>query len=877
MAIRLTHRSVLVLLTLAALALFPSRSARGQETFALSAVLASGPYYPTDRWLPVRVLAINRSVEAVTGEVEFPFKGQSDQVTFRLPLTVPAKSSLTTIAYIYIPLMGEAPVLTKGKKKSSPIDQPSLCVVDWRDKAGKMLSRCPVLAHTMDDDTETRRDRVVVDRSLVFSILGQVTADSPRLPDAVDDPTLFTTVLQSSRGLRLIMNGMDASDAPRDALGFDSAAVVLLEMAAVDRMDAAQQQALISYLSTGGTVVMAPGAVAVDLSNTWISPYLPVRYVGTRYASGLTVATGDKMQTYPLLEPLDLAEWVADASITGAHVVAGDKYYVHAAYQSVGLGRLVVTSFPLTALDVSKPETRQLWASALPSSPSLRWETSRLAQTQSELLESMVGVKVPPWIVAASVVGAYVLTVLLIQLLARQGMRPMGFAVAILIALLMAGGLIVAALMRDKTVALSMARIDLLDLAGGGVRNEAVSLLGPEGTSFSLGVPSGTGLRQAPSGESKPLDLLISPLRANNAAVYPQRVDRVWQLSSAVPADMSLNVTGTFDDRGLAVSIDNRAGAIQRPVVVGPHGRFHLPELPVGKSEFRVQPSANQSAVKLDEEQLRERILDAAMSRPLGDRTVNVLRREDSIYFAGWMADAPAPLLELPGEQKPAVVRSNALARTRVKIAPSPVGGMVHIPAAFTQLARGDTMAMPFDPARGEWLDAFMSQDFLIGFSFPQEIGKVRTKHVKISLQANLPQQTITLSRGQTDGGKFKANLSGPEIVKWNQLIGAQSVEFDVTDNDVDANGWLWVHVNVESPPVQSRWKIEDFSVDYDGVIDGPPQPVVLPAYVPEPPPDPEQAVPVAPEPPRKQGTKSAAKPAKSTTKPAPKKASQPQ
>src|SRR4051812_41945624 len=67
LATRLPNRSVLVLLLL--MALIPSRAVHAQDSFSLSAVLATGPYYPNDRWLPVRVLVTNRSTQTISGEV----------------------------------------------------------------------------------------------------------------------------------------------------------------------------------------------------------------------------------------------------------------------------------------------------------------------------------------------------------------------------------------------------------------------------------------------------------------------------------------------------------------------------------------------------------------------------------------------------------------------------------------------------------------------------------------------------------------------------------------------------------------------------------------------------------------------------------------
>ncbi len=865
---------MLALLTL--MSLVAARPVSAQDSYALSAVLASGPYYPTNRWLPVRVVTINRTDRPVAGHVEFPLNGADERVMFRLPITVPAKSSITAVAYVYIPVMPEATEPARGKNKTlTLVEKPPLCTVVWRDKAGAMISRCPVLAQPVVDDNDGPLDRVRLDRPLILAINAQRDSVNQQLPEGVNEPTTFVQLFQSTQGLRLLSQFCDVAESPRDRIGFDGVGVALLDSVAIDRMDVAQQEALIQYMTVGGTVVICVGAEMIDPSQSWLAPYLPARYVGSRFASSINVSAGEKTESLPLAMPLDIAEWVADPNIPGARVVAADKHYVHLAYQTVGLGRLIVTSFPPTSLDITKPAVRQLWASAFPDSPAMNWDTSKLSQMQSGLLESMVGMKVPPWIVAASVVGAYVLVVLTIQLVARQGRRPVGFAIAVGVAILIAVGLVIASSLRDRTVVPSMARIDLLDLSVGGMRTEAVSLLGPDQTGFPISVGPGVGLRQASASDAKQLDLSVSPLRITNAAVYPQRVDRVWQLSSAVPAEMSLQVNGRFDERGLSLSVDNQVGVIEKPVIIGPHGQIALADIPSGKSELRADAAeAHSSAVKLEGEQLRDRILDAAMSKLSAARLTDIKHRDSPIYLAGWMANAPAPLIQLPDEQQPAIARTNALARTGVKIIPSPVGSAVHVSSAFTQFASAGLMGMPYDPLRQQWMDVFTPSEFLVGFSVPQSIGHFRAKRVAISMQAEAPLQTITLYRGQAIGGKVRLNSAGPEIAQWKQLMGSRSVALDVADGDIDANGWMWIRVNIECPPGQSRWKIQDFSIDYDGVIDGPPRPVVLPVREYDEMPDAKQIAP-NPAPAKKPAKKPATKPATKPTGPK-KKASQP-
>ena len=806
--------------------LLAPRPAMAQDEQALSVVLGNGPYFTTERWMPVRVMAINRSTSEAKGQIEFPFDQGAEKVVFTLPITVPARTTLTVTAQIYVPPQPDLPT----NRKST--DAPPLCTAVWRNTEGRMLSRCPILGRAIDEDNDGTADRIRVDRPFIVSLVGGPDVPNP-LPDVTIDAGTFMTLFQSTQGTRLLNMVIDAEAAPRDRLGYDAAAVVIIDGGILDRLDAGQQQALIDYMTVGGSLLLADAQGSVDPAETWLAPYLPARRIGSRYASSLAVQSGDQSKTHKLVVPLDLSEWVADPSIPGAKIVAGEANYVHAAYQRVGLGRMIVTSFPVSGLDVKDPAVRQIFQNAFPGAPRVRWENSKLAVTQNEFLESMVGLKVPPWIVAATIVSAYVIIVLVIQLLARQSWRPAGFGAVVGVSILVAIGLVVFSFFRDKSVDLSMARINVLDLDRGGVRNEAVTLLGPENESFPISAVPGATLRQASGGESKPLKLTISPIRAEGAAVFPRRIERVWQSTAAVPVEQSLHVVGQFDEQGLGLSVDNRIGVIQSPVLVGPSGRYSLPTIADGTSQVRADDTqTNAATVQLEAQQLRGRILDAAMTSASSMRSNEAPRLDESILLAGWLANAPPPLLKLPDGQSPSAMHSNALARTRLELKPSPVGSKVHIAKAFTQMLTGDIGALPFDPTKGEWLETFTSQEFLVGFAFPPGVGKVKTTHVTIDFGASAPQQTITLRRGQVKNDRVQINPGGTEIGTWSQLIGSNTVDFEVEPGDVDVNGWAWIMVSIEGPAIggqTARWRITDFAVAYDGVIEGPPQPIVMP------------------------------------------------
>ncbi|CAN5597331.1 hypothetical protein BH10PLA1_BH10PLA1_05160 [soil metagenome] len=845
------------------------------DDIAFSVTLYSNAYYSPGRWQPVRIQISNRTKSPITGEAVMPFEGQNEKVSFHLPLTVPARSRLLTTSYIYVPPMPEP----AGNRKLVGGGQ-QLCVAEWRNQGGAMLVRCPVLGFPTTDNFVTNTttsaepiDGIRVDRAFLFTLSDYSDLSAGEVRPGRDSAIYaegFQTVDDS------LLRNLDRSiaEAPRDLLGYDSAALVAMDGSPGD-LDPAQQQALIDYMITGGTIVLSAPLGPTDPAETWLAPYLPARRIGKHYTSAVSGQFNNSTRTYKTVAPLDVCEWAALPASGDVHVVMADKHYVHAAYRQVGLGRLVVTSFPLAGLDVKDRAVRELWSRLVLSPRGVPVENSGLASTQSQMLESMVGLKVPPWIVAAGIVCGYVALVLAIQLIARQGQRPLGFTVAIGLAILIAAGLLVFSLFRDHTIQLSMARIDVLDLDHGGVRSEGASLLGPEGTAVALTASPGTSLRQAPSADDKPLALTISPLSSRGAAVYPRRIERVWQSSGPVPASQVLHAAGQFNERGLSLTIDNTIGPVTGAVLVGQRGRFALPELATGTSTADAIDGEKAGGIRLDTDQLRDRILNAALT-PVASIAMRRSTIDDSIYLAGWLNEAPPPLLQFAAGQAPAVQQSNALVRTLMEIQPSPIGSTVHISRAFTQMVGNGGALGPYDPVRREWIDAFSGQEFLIGFSYPSGAGKLKVTKAKLDLQAEAPQQTITVRRGQCTGGKAASNPAGPIVGQWKGL-STTSTEFDVSPADMDANGWVWLLVTVGSPAEQSKWRIKDLALSYDGQIIGLPQAVVMPEPVARPPEPDVPSKPVAKKPPAKKATPKPAKPTTKASPPPKKKASKPQ
>jgi hypothetical protein len=690
------------------------------------------------------------------------------------------------------------------------------------------------------------------------------TADEQTANNASEFADMFVT----GQSMPVYTQPLAASELPRSLAGYDSVGCLILSRLPLNKLDAAQRQAILDFMTSGGTVLLASPRGNADPTGSWLAPYLPATCVGERYATQLKI---NGATTRPVV-PVDIAEFTTDAAPAGSKVVAGDEQYVHLAYTPVGFGRLAVSSFPVTALSLKDPKVRSLWQQTLiPAEPTLPWDKSRLTLDQGQIMQAMVGLKAPPWTMAAGIVGLYVVIVLVIQLIARQSRRPMGFAAAIGVAILIAGGLMVVSLLKDKTVDLSLARISVTDLGTGGMRHEAVALLGDQDVAIQA-VP-GASLRDEVGGSST-VTLVTSPPGAQTK-LQPRQIAHIWQATAATPVDQTLRVSGMFDADGLKLSIDNHAGKIVAPLLLSEGRHFCLPDVPAGQSTATASdqnlnppgPPINSKAVQLEAEQLRGRILEAAMKPAPNQGMLPEAAVDSPLLLAGWYADPPPPLVTVTG-QSPKLAQANAAVRTKVDLQPSPVGSAVKISPAFTRIINGQGGTLPYDVNKHEWIQQFNPQDFQIGFAVPSGIGKLRPTKVTLVADFNAPQHTVTIRRGQCPGGKVSLNPAGPAVTTWDKPLGPQTVTFDLSSGDYDANGWVWLQFVVETPVVgTAKWEINGMSMGYEATVEGPPIKPVLPARDAMPIPEPKPVAPKQPAPPKP--PKPAAGP-KSTTRKAP-------
>jgi hypothetical protein len=549
---------------------------------------------------------------------------------------------------------------------------------------------------------------------------------------------------------------------------------------------------------------------------------------------------------YELLGTLPTAEAVdADPGPDPAaapRVLLRDEHFVHAAYRPVGLGRVVFTSFPASALAPNDERAISLWRALLDSGdPAADWSATALSNPddRDELLESMIGVPTAPWSLAAAVAGGFVALVALLHLAMGGTRRPAAFAVVVGLAVIASAALLGLASARQGGQELAGARLATMDLAatGGGMFRQLTTYLGRDDDGFSVAAAD-PAVALRPVVSSSPVVLTLEPFAAPDAGVHAARIERVWEAVRPVSGDVRLDAAMAFGPDGPTLTVGNPFDApLAGPVLVwGNVFRLGQPELPPGESSIRQMERnargdfANVSVIASEVDKLRGEILRAAES-PASD----VLARatEPAPHLAAWMDESAAPRLLTtdPGEPR---MRGHVLVRAPLRIEPSPVGSRVRVPRGFTRLTLGQSRGLPFNLATQEFIANAQTGQWGFALAAPPQVGALRPARVTLAADAAAPAHTITFLKGQVRDGKPRENpaASGADVVAtWVNPIGQQTVTFEVGPDDADAFGRVWLLMRVEKTDAAdlgnlTQWHLRELDLAYDDAeVVGPPPP----------------------------------------------------
>jgi hypothetical protein len=775
-------------------------------------------FYPPDTWVPVRIDYSNESNQAIDGYIELPVNAKGGTVRVRSDNRVPANSRVSDIVYAYFPLE----IRQTAQQEKTGL-APPVTVVQWFGNKGGEISRVEMLAQPLGATRDAKGNWVEGSTSGPARLL-LVANPSTSDDKLVQKVTEIITLREQLGGVVNYALGsptVDVQSLPRQLVGYSACQGVIIDQASADELDEAQRQALMDYIRGGGVVVLASPMGKYEQTETWLAPWLPVKIVGQRETSALEVV-GEK--PLALIEPSQVSEAIEGVG----EVLLRGPDYVHAAYRSIGMGRLVFVSFPISALSPDDERSTKLWSDLLNLHvQGMDWRNSALGVRQTKFIERMVGKSVPPWKLAAIVVGAYLLIVLVVLGFWGGTRRPGAFAVVVVVAVAGSAGLVAykaAASRHDRLNAAAIATMDM-GPGGGGVQQRTIAFIGQNTTLDLKAANTDVSLRPVVSGD---VMLKMPPFEAPEASVFSDKIEQVWQVCGPIPSDLSVTATGQFGPDGLELTVENGLKhPLRSPVLVWGDRAFALGDVEGERAILKAStPNApgdytNTTIFASDLAKLRGAMLSASLNP--ADTTFRIQTGRKPI-LAGWLEEAPR-LLQSP-EGMPSKI--NTMVRVEVALKPTAAGTAVRIPAGFMELQRANAAGLPFDFIKNEWITSRTPGSWLLRFVPPAGIGKLQINSATISVSIDAPQYVVKLQRIARRDGKPALNPSGEMIAQWNQPVGQQTpVTFACRAEDADEEGGVWVQFTIEEaggagPGMStSGWLMKQIGMGVEGKVVG--------------------------------------------------------
>jgi hypothetical protein len=835
-------------------------------------MFATTPYGPNiwpQLWTPVKIVLQNDTPNAVAGQIWFPARDHVGPARIIIPADVPAHSRYQTFGYAYFPVSTTPPV--QSKRNAPPARQPpSSVMVEWRSNTGERMARAEMLAvpvgtdQTFISSSPSEVILTVDDHGDLNNLLPpptciseQINTPASLLDDAYQNDALGSAI-SADANVPAVNWISRTADLPRSPVGYDSVRLVVFMAQNPDNMDPAQRKALLEYLAGGGRMLIPAPMAAADgsgFAQSWLGRYLPVHLIGVHLASSLDyLATDPLASALPAKHarlnfrlPLNITEATPAPEIADAKVLLQDHDYVSLASIPIGLGRIVFASFAANGLTLKTEALQQFWRGALDlDARSVTWSSTRLAGEARPILQSMVGLTVPPWRSAMAITGAFALLVLIAQFAWRGASRPRAFAVVTLLSVLFAAALVVARAVRSSDRSLSAAGLTTIDLSGqaanrGGLRQESLCLLG-DASDLSLSLSQASASIR-PTGENadNPPAINELPFSVRQPQVNADHVNDIWHAVAPVPPNFSASAEATFGPAGLQITTHNNTGsAITASLLLCGNNHYRLPTIPTGDSQLTVtnndrnEPGGadspdtayrNTSDVVSTVDLQRSHVLRAASTPPSDSMfaTLGVVPTNPQWTIAGFIDAGDASIIQ---PSQPILHRQEiALIRFPATLQPSPVGTHVLVDGGFVQMTPAkDAMNIPFDRISNTWIDSGSSQpgEWLISFAPPPQVGKLVIHRATLRGSVSLPQWNMTLQRGQVSKGKPQLNPSGPMLAQWSGVYGRQSdIAYDISDTDVDADGRVWLLLNVnrsdDSMTTHTLWTVKELGLSLEG------------------------------------------------------------
>lgn len=778
-----------------------SVSIASAQDLSLSGSLPFGAYFGTGEWTPMRADIRNRGDAEFDATVRFvPFDPTSPE--YRVPLHISPRSRVRTNLYM----------------KIRPGSENSLGRLYVYDKAGAQVARSEAVGRPIIDVPNIGPNGIP-DAGLLLTLGGEASPQNQEM-----DPQGILDAVSALPGWTLVSAQIDAAAAPWSHIAYDGASVVQLQAVDPDDLAPVQRQALITYVRGGGVLLIAAPDKKV-IEGSWVEPLLPVRIVGNREMNGLTPANGEKM---PFTRYLPCTE----AVMAEGSVVLADGQFVHAAYREHGLGRVVFTSFPPSAMVIDATIASRLWNELLGGGRQpVGVLGTGVAKGYGPLMEPMLGRQAPALSVALFAALGMVALLVVLHLAWRGPGRPKAFVVSLLVAVVVSIGFAVAAWTRGEADPLQQARLVIADVGEpGAFINEFSVISGPQQTISRAATDASVAVSPALIKQDRPV-LAQFPMELELIDVKPQQANLVVQSQGVRPQSRAA-ATGRFTEQGLEISLQNDIGQpLESAQLVWSGHRMSLPLLPMGDSKNTVgvaqlRPAdefAAESGLTSQDQQHKGQIVRALLAEGEG-----TLRRGGAWpAILGFAKQWPAltSVEGTDGELDRDVVQ--ALVRIPVRVVPSQPG-RVRFDSMFTELLSQQARGLPYDAVKREFIRSAIQNNWLVGFEAPKAAGEFRPERATLEIDIGAAQHSVRLRKGQAPGGKTPTGMgteAGEVVADLQGQVGAHSVTFDVGPGDYDANGVLWLRLEVQQTGgpgglgVEPHWRINRFAVAMEGQI----------------------------------------------------------
>ena len=206
-----------------------------------------------------------------------------------------------------------------------------------------------------------------------------------------------------------------------------------------------------------------------------------------------------------------------------------DAQYIHAATRRVGLGRVSFISFPLAALDRTDGRSVAAWRQLLGMAPvGSTVSPAAIALEPQQAMQHLLGQPAPAWWLAASLACAYLLFVLIMQLVMQGVTRSRAYSLATMVAVGLCLGLVGWTVVGNSGKPIVGGRISVLDLGpdGHGQQTDLVAYYGKTNEDLSQ---QHSAWRDGPPAyfeAAEPPQITLQPFEIPQAGVHADGIRR---------------------------------------------------------------------------------------------------------------------------------------------------------------------------------------------------------------------------------------------------------------------------------------------------------------------------------------------------------------